>query len=117
MCVCLHVSCVCVFLCSAGVIALDLARELLSLHPEKIALVVSHENITNNFYAGECAWLFLWLPAHKAAMLETAAAGVGMRCQRAKAAVCLTPAAGTSMLEARLAAQQAFHGGPSTSTR
>jgi hypothetical protein len=29
--------------CSAGVIALDLARELLQLHPEKVALVVSHE--------------------------------------------------------------------------
>lgn len=40
-------------MCSAGVIALDLARELLQLHPGKIALVVSHENITNNFYAGE----------------------------------------------------------------
>jgi hypothetical protein len=35
------------------VIALDLARELLKLHPEKVALVVSHENITNNFYSGE----------------------------------------------------------------
>jgi hypothetical protein len=34
------------------VIALDLARELLKLHPEKVALVVSHENITNNFYSG-----------------------------------------------------------------
>ncbi|WIA31113.1 hypothetical protein OEZ86_001137 [Tetradesmus obliquus] len=38
--------------CSAGVIALDLARELLELHPNKIALVVSHENITNNYYCG-----------------------------------------------------------------
>lgn len=39
--------------CSAGVIAMDLARELLQLHPDKVALVVSHENITNNFYSGE----------------------------------------------------------------
>lgn len=31
--------------CSAGVIALDLAKELLELHPNKIALVVSHENM------------------------------------------------------------------------
>jgi hypothetical protein len=30
---------------AAGVIALDLARELLELHPNKIALVVSHENM------------------------------------------------------------------------
>jgi hypothetical protein len=34
---------------------MDLARELLQLHPEKVALVVSHENITNNFYSG--GWL------------------------------------------------------------
>jgi 3-ketoacyl-CoA synthase len=56
--------------CSAGVIALDLARELLSLHPEKIALVVSHENITNNFYAGECPYaaVSLRFPVHKAAL-------------------------------------------------
>lgn len=39
--------------CSAGVIALDLARELLELHPESVALVVSHENITNNYYTGK----------------------------------------------------------------
>jgi hypothetical protein len=38
--------------CSAGIIALDLARELLELHPNSYALVVSHENITNNFYVG-----------------------------------------------------------------
>lgn len=47
-----YVMCLAV-LCSAGVIAMDLARELLQLHPEKVALVVSHENITNNFYSGE----------------------------------------------------------------
>jgi 3-ketoacyl-CoA synthase len=40
--------------CSAGIIALDLAKELLELHPNSYALVVSHENITNNFYVGEC---------------------------------------------------------------
>lgn len=39
--------------CSAGVIALDLARELLQLHPNKLALVVSHENITNAYYCGK----------------------------------------------------------------
>ncbi|WIA09022.1 hypothetical protein OEZ85_008436 [Tetradesmus obliquus] len=38
--------------CSAGVIALDLARELLGQHPNSVALVVSHENITNNYYSG-----------------------------------------------------------------
>jgi hypothetical protein len=37
---------------AAGVIALDLARELLGQHPNSIALVVSHENITNNYYSG-----------------------------------------------------------------
>lgn len=37
----------------AGVIALDLAKELLELHPNKIAMVVSHENITNNYYTGK----------------------------------------------------------------
>jgi len=39
--------------CSAGIIALDLAKELLELHPNSYALVISHENITNNFYVGE----------------------------------------------------------------
>ncbi len=39
--------------CSAGVIALDLAKELLELHPDSYALVVSHENITNNYYGGK----------------------------------------------------------------
>lgn len=38
---------------SVGVIALDLAKELLELHPNKIAMVVSHENITNNYYTGK----------------------------------------------------------------
>jgi hypothetical protein len=38
--------------CSAGVIAVDLAREMLELYPNSYALVVSHENITNAFYAG-----------------------------------------------------------------
>eukprot|EP00775_Hariotina_reticulata_P010997 gene10997-11151_t len=38
--------------CSAGVIALDLARELCASHPGSLALVVSHENITNNYYTG-----------------------------------------------------------------
>eukprot|EP00877_Chromochloris_zofingiensis_P000734 jgi/Chrzof1/10661/Cz05g07110.t1_LCKAS6[v5.2] len=39
--------------CSAGVIAIDLARKMLELHPNSYALVVSHENITNNYYAGK----------------------------------------------------------------
>eukprot|EP00877_Chromochloris_zofingiensis_P008259 jgi/Chrzof1/3687/Cz13g05060.t1_LCKAS4[v5.2] len=38
--------------CSAGVIALDLARQMLELHPDSYALVVSHENITNAWYDG-----------------------------------------------------------------
>eukprot|EP00879_Flechtneria_rotunda_P000401 GHRR01000495.1.p1 GENE.GHRR01000495.1~~GHRR01000495.1.p1 ORF type:complete len:487 (+),score=167.61 GHRR01000495.1:833-2293(+) len=38
--------------CSAGVIAIDLAREMLELYPNSYALVVSHENITNAFYTG-----------------------------------------------------------------
>ena len=32
--------------CSAGVIAIDLARQMLQLHPNSNALVVSTENIT-----------------------------------------------------------------------
>lgn len=39
--------------CSAGVIALDLARELLELYPNTNVLVVSHENISNAFYTGK----------------------------------------------------------------
>ncbi|KAI8470650.1 MAG: putative very-long-chain fatty acid condensing enzyme [Monoraphidium minutum] len=38
--------------CSAGVVALDLARELLQNNPGNYALVVSHENITNSYYTG-----------------------------------------------------------------
>lgn len=38
--------------CSAGVIAIDLARELLQVYPNKYALVVSTENITQNWYFG-----------------------------------------------------------------
>lgn len=41
--------------CSAGVIALDLARELLTTHPNSVALVVSHENITRSYYTGRRA--------------------------------------------------------------
>jgi 3-ketoacyl-CoA synthase len=39
--------------CSAGVIAMDLARELLGNHPNSVALVVSHENITMSYYTGQ----------------------------------------------------------------
>ncbi|KIY93456.1 3-ketoacyl-CoA synthase 19 [Monoraphidium neglectum] len=38
--------------CSAGVLAVDLARELLQNNPGSYALVVSHENITNSYYTG-----------------------------------------------------------------
>jgi len=38
--------------CSAGVVAMDLARTLLEHNPGTRALVVSHENITNAWYVG-----------------------------------------------------------------
>lgn len=38
--------------CSAGIIAIDLARQMLQLHPNSYALVVSTENITQNWYFG-----------------------------------------------------------------
>lgn len=38
--------------CSAGVVAIDLAKQMLQLHPNSYALVVSHENITNSWYDG-----------------------------------------------------------------
>ncbi|KAI8471678.1 MAG: FAE1/Type III polyketide synthase-like protein-domain-containing protein [Monoraphidium minutum] len=38
--------------CSAGVIALDLAQQLLERNPGELCLVVSHENITNAHYKG-----------------------------------------------------------------
>jgi 3-ketoacyl-CoA synthase len=38
--------------CSAGVIAVDLARQMLQLHPNTYALVISTENITQNWYFG-----------------------------------------------------------------
>eukprot|EP00877_Chromochloris_zofingiensis_P011523 jgi/Chrzof1/6624/Cz19g03050.t1_LCKAS8[v5.2] len=39
--------------CSASVIAIELARTLLDQNPGSYALVVSHENITNNTYGGK----------------------------------------------------------------
>nr|AHM24986.1 fatty acid elongase 1 protein [Brassica rapa] len=39
--------------CSAGVIAIDLAKDLLHVHKNTYALVVSTENITYNIYAGD----------------------------------------------------------------
>jgi predicted naringenin-chalcone synthase len=39
--------------CSAGVIALGLAKDLLQAHPGSIALVISHENICNATYTGK----------------------------------------------------------------
>ncbi|KAK9272364.1 hypothetical protein L1049_002735 [Liquidambar formosana] len=38
--------------CSAGVISIDLARDLLQVHPNSYALVVSTEIITPNYYTG-----------------------------------------------------------------
>eukprot|EP01025_Chloroclados_australasicus_P032699 TRINITY_DN3313_c1_g1_i1.p1 TRINITY_DN3313_c1_g1~~TRINITY_DN3313_c1_g1_i1.p1 ORF type:complete len:510 (-),score=43.66 TRINITY_DN3313_c1_g1_i1:328-1857(-) len=38
--------------CSAGIIAIDLANQMLQLHPNTYALVVSTENITQNWYFG-----------------------------------------------------------------
>lgn len=38
--------------CSAGIIAIDLAKRLLQVHPNTYALVVSTENITLNAYMG-----------------------------------------------------------------
>ncbi|KAL8171179.1 hypothetical protein V2J09_022983 [Rumex salicifolius] len=38
--------------CSAGLISIDLARDLLQVHPNSYALVVSTENITLNWYWG-----------------------------------------------------------------
>ncbi|KAJ0981323.1 hypothetical protein J5N97_009578 [Dioscorea zingiberensis] len=39
--------------CSAGLISVDLARDLLQVHPNSNALVVSTEIITPNYYAGQ----------------------------------------------------------------
>ena len=41
--------------CSAGIIAIDLADRLLKLTPSKYALVLSTENITQNWYALDCS--------------------------------------------------------------
>ncbi|GBF92374.1 hypothetical protein Rsub_05576 [Raphidocelis subcapitata] len=38
--------------CSAGVIAVDLAQQLLQTCPDTYVLVVSHENLTSNWYPG-----------------------------------------------------------------
>ncbi|KAJ6379530.1 hypothetical protein OIU76_016216 [Salix suchowensis] len=38
--------------CSAGIISVDLAKDLLQVHPNSYALVVSTENITRNWYFG-----------------------------------------------------------------
>lgn len=36
--------------CSAGVVSIDLAKDLLKVHPNSLALVLSTENITQNWY-------------------------------------------------------------------
>lgn len=38
--------------CSAGLISIDLAKDLLQIHPNCYALVISMENITLNWYSG-----------------------------------------------------------------
>jgi len=38
--------------CSAGVVAVDLARQMLQLLPNAYCLVVSTENVTQNWYLG-----------------------------------------------------------------
>ncbi len=38
--------------CSAGLLAIDLARELLNSRPKSVALVISTENLTQNLYRG-----------------------------------------------------------------
>ncbi|KAF0935104.1 hypothetical protein E2562_030391 [Oryza meyeriana var. granulata] len=38
--------------CSAGLLAIDLAKDLLQVHPNSYALVISMENITLNWYSG-----------------------------------------------------------------
>uniref|UniRef100_A0A5B7BIS5 3-ketoacyl-CoA synthase n=1 Tax=Davidia involucrata TaxID=16924 RepID=A0A5B7BIS5_DAVIN len=38
--------------CSAGLISIDLAKQLLQVHPNSYALVVSMENVTLNWYCG-----------------------------------------------------------------
>lgn len=38
--------------CSAGLVAIDLAKQVLQLQPSSYVLVVSHENLTNNWYPG-----------------------------------------------------------------
>jgi len=39
--------------CSAGVIAIDLAKDLLQVHKNSLAVVISTENITQNWYTGD----------------------------------------------------------------
>lgn len=38
--------------CAAGVVSLDLAKDLLQVHKNSIAIVISTENITQNWYTG-----------------------------------------------------------------
>jgi len=45
--------------CSAGIVSIDLARDLLATYPNKIALVFSTENITMNWYQGDVKSMLL----------------------------------------------------------
>ena len=38
--------------CSSSVVCVDMARHLLKALPDTVALIVNHENITENFYSG-----------------------------------------------------------------
>ena len=38
--------------CSSSVVCVDMARHLLKALPNTVALIVNHENITENFYSG-----------------------------------------------------------------
>ncbi len=41
---------------AASLVAIDLARKVLKLKPDTYVLVVSHENITNNWCGAVCVW-------------------------------------------------------------
>jgi len=45
--------------CSAGLVSIDLARDLLAVYPNKNALVFSTENITMNWYPGQVKGMLL----------------------------------------------------------
>ena len=47
--------------CSSSPIAIDLAQQMLQLYPGTYALVLSTENITQNWYFGNNRWVgYFW---------------------------------------------------------